>query len=115
MGNYTLITGTFTGNAPKLQNGNGDFTSANLSADNKTLHIKTNQARVDNFKAILSANEMVALSTFGDEIYGSVVSKNSLKQTINNINHSIFNTFHFMPLAISDTISENVNNIYRSK
>lgn len=109
-GNYTLITGIFTGNAPKLQNSNGDFTSANLSADNKTLEIKTNQAKIDNFKATLSTNEMATLSTFGDEIYGSGVSKNPLKQTINNINHSIFNTFHFMPLAISDTISENVNN-----
>lgn len=100
-GNHTLITGTLTGNAPKLQNGNSDFTSANLSTDFKSLNIVRNDDGISAFKSTLNANERATLEAFGDGIFSvSGASSANLKSTANAINRAIFSAFHATPLMI---------------
>lgn len=115
-GNYTLITGNFTGNAPKLQNGNSDFTSANLSADFKSLNIVQNDAKIDNFKATLNANQSATLGAFGDGIYSiSGVSSAKLKTSANAINSAIFSAFYATPLAMIDALDADLSTTNATK
>lgn len=109
-GKYTLITGNFSGNAPKLQNGNSDFTSANLGTDNKTLEVKINQAGINSFKAMLNANQSATLGVFGDRIYTiSGASNANLKASANAINRAIFSAFYTTPLAMMDALDTDLS------
>lgn len=109
-GNYTLITGALTGNAPKLQNGNSDFTSATLTNGNKTLEVKINQSGINNFKATLNANQSATLGAFGDGIYSiSGVSSAKLKTSANAINSAIFSAFYATPLAMIDALDADLS------
>lgn len=109
-GNYTLITGTLTGNAPSLRNGNSDFTSATMSADFKSLNIVKNDAKIDKFKMSLNANESATLGAFGDEIYAiSGASETKLKATVNAINSAIFSAFYTTPLAMMDALGADLS------
>lgn len=115
-GNYTLITGNFTGNAPKLQNGNSDFTSANLSTDFKSLNVVRNDAKIDNFKTTLNANQSATLGVFGDRIYAiSGASGTKLKATANAINSAIFSAFYATPLAMMDALSADLSTTNATK
>lgn len=109
-GNYTLITGNFSGNAPKLQNGNSDFTNATMSADFKSLNIVKNDAKIDDFKMSLNANQSATLGAFGDGIYAiSGASGTKLKATANSINSAIFSAFYTTPLAMMDALGADLS------
>lgn len=115
-GNYTLITGTLTGNAPKLQNGNSDFTSATMSADFKSLNIVKNDAKIDDFKMSLNHNQSATLGAFGDGIYAiSGASGAKLKATANAINHAIFSAFYTTPLAMMDALGADLSTTNATK
>ena len=115
-GNYTLINGTLSGNAPKLRNGNSDFTSANLSADFKSLNVVRNDAKIDNFKTSLSHNQSATLGAFGDGIYSiSGVSSAKLKTSANAINSAIFSAFYATPLAMMDALSADLSTTNATK
>lgn len=109
-GNYTLITGNFSGNAPSLRNGNSDFTSATMSADFKSLNIVKNDAKIDDFKMSLNANQSATLGAFGDRIYAiSGASGTKLKATANAINSAIFSAFYTTPLAMMDALDTDLS------
>lgn len=115
-GNYTLITGNFSGNAPKLQNGNSDFMSATLSTDFKSLNIVKNDAKINDFKMSLDANESATLGAFDDGIYTiSGASEAKLKATANAINHAIFSTFYATPLAMMDALGTDLSTTNATK
>lgn len=109
-GNYTLITGNFSGNAPSLRNGNSDFTSSTMSADFKSLNIVKNDAKIDNFKMSLNHNQSATLGAFGDRVYAiSGASGIKLKSTANAINHAIFSAFYTTPLAMMDALGADLS------
>lgn len=115
-GNYTLITGNFSGNAPKLQNGNSDFTSANLSTDFKSLNVVRNDAKINDFKTSLSHNQSATLGAFGNRIYNiSGVSSAKLKTSANAINSAIFSAFYATPLAMIDALDADLSTTNATK
>lgn len=116
-GNHNFITGNLTGGGSiSLINGNSDFANANLSADNKTLEVKINQAGINAFKATLNANESATLGAFGDDIFTiSGASSANLKATANGVNRATFGAFYTTPLAMIDTLNADFSNTPKRK
>ncbi|MGX2972387.1 hypothetical protein [Helicobacter sp. T3_23-1059] len=98
-GNHTFITGTLSGSAPTLRNGNTEFASSNINGGN--LAVSLNNDKIASFTHALSPNQSATLNTLGNKIYTTNgASTASLTQLAQNLNQDIFSTFVSSPFAI---------------
>lgn len=97
-GNHTFITGTLSGSAPTLRNGNTEFASSNINGNNLAVTLDT--AKITSFTHALSPNQSATLNALGSRIYTTNgASSTSLAQLTQNLNYGVFSAFVSSPFA----------------